>query len=355
MGVALGTMAAQMCHFPNFNTKNKKTKITFITPDADTEMLFFKGRYAHFFEIAPSYYRDFISGDGKAQYNPPTLHKNLADLLDVEFTFIKGKAEQPEIREMLSQWASDKEQLLNIAVCLRDPSKSMAVGLYLPDAIYDNNIPVFIRQKSSGALLSLLNKEHHDHEYRRYRNVYPFGMLEDCYDLTYSDIKTAKLFHYYYNKDDKPLTKNLLNTMWKELTIALQWSNLYITYSIPFKLHSLGIKENITTNKNRVVTKYDYRPFTKEETMTLARVEQNRWMVEKLLLGYRALHDDEWDKLKAKKGKEAKDYETLLKKRFIHPDICPYNDLDEESLGFNATMSKCIPEILKHLEQNDIK
>lgn len=357
MGVALGTMAAQMCHFPNFNTKRKKTQITFITPDADTEMLFFKGRYSHFFEIAPSYYRDFISENGKPHYYPPTLHKDLANLLDVEFTFIRGKAEQPEIREVISQWATEKQQLLTIAVCLKEPSKNMAIGLYMPDCIYDNNIPVFIRQKSSGALLSLLNENDKDSQYIRYRNVYPFGMLEDCYDLTYSDVEAAKLFNYYYNKTDEPLTRENLDKMWKELSIALQWSNLYIRYSTKFKLHSIGIKEKDITNNNNVARIYNYRELTPEETMILARVEQNRWMVEKLLLGYRALHKEEWEELEKVKNseKDLKKHKENLKNRFIHPAICPYDDLDEKYLGFNAAMSSCIPEILNHLERNDIK
>ena len=64
MGVALGVMAAHMCHFPNFlRDPSKKTLITFFSPDADTEMELFRSRYAHFFEIAPSDYYDYIDGN----------------------------------------------------------------------------------------------------------------------------------------------------------------------------------------------------------------------------------------------------------------------------------------------------
>ena len=185
--------------------------------------------------------------------------------------------------------------------------------------------------------------------YRRYKNVYPFGMLEDCYDLTHSDVEAAKLFHYYYNKKEERLTRDTLDNMWKAIPIAHQWSNLYITYSIPFKLHSIGIKEIIDKIDDKIETKYECRKLTKEETLILARVEQNRWMVEKLLLGYRALNEKEWKDLNA--GNVSK---NELKERYIHPDIRPYDDLDEVSLGFNAKMSSCIPEILKHIEQKDI-
>lgn len=353
MGEALGIMAAQMCHFPNFiNDKSKKTIITFITPNADKEMLLFKNRYAHLFEIMPSSFTDFTSGGGAEVESEPTLHKGWKDLLDIKFEFIKGKAEQKEIRGLIEKWAKDSNRLLSIAVCLKEPEANMEIGLYLPDIVYEKEmkIPVFIRQKSSGALLSLLKKDANGNQYRKYSNVYPFGMLEDCYDLTHKDIETAKLFDYYYGDQKAPLTRENLDKKWNKLKIAYQWSNLYITYSIPFKLHSLGIKEKIICESNRITKKYELRNFQEEETMILARVEQNRWMVEKLLLGYRALHPDEYENLrKGVKGRE--DY----KKIFIHPDICPYDSLDEKSLGYNATMSAKIPAILRHLENNDIK
>ena len=40
MGVALALEAAQICHFPNYVTKGKKTRITFIDSEADIEQIF---------------------------------------------------------------------------------------------------------------------------------------------------------------------------------------------------------------------------------------------------------------------------------------------------------------------------
>lgn len=358
MGEALGVMAAQMCHFPNFiNDKSKRTIITFISPKADKEMLLFVNRYAHFFEIEPPSYIDFTSenskedeskeNESKAVENRPEEWNNL---LDIKFEFIKGKAEQTGIRDLIVKWASENNRLLSIAVCLREPEVNMEIGLYLPDIVYDKEIPVFIRQKSSGALLSLLKKDAGKDQYRKYSCVYPFGMLEDCYDLAHKDLETAKLFHYYYSNEQFSLTKDNLDEEWNKLPIAHQWSNKYITYSVPFKLHSLGRKETFIKEGNLIKKEYECEVFQKEEIDILARVEQNRWMVEKLLLGYRALHKNELEELK--NGLTDREW---LKNRYIHPDICPYDHLVEKSQNFNRVMSSKIPELLRHLEDNDIK
>lgn len=362
MGVALGVMAAHLCHFPNFiKDRRKKTLITFFSPEADTEMELFRSRYAHFFEIAPSTFSDYIDDDGTPQPQPP-LYKNLTDLLDVQFDFVKGRAEQPKVREKISEWANDDTQQLSIAVCLRTPEKNMEIGLYLPDDVYEKGIPVFIRQKSSGALLSLLNKEHIELDksgkepYRKYGNVYPFGMLEDCYDLERNDIKAARWFNYHYleEKEQGDLKTSVdRGKMWQELDTALQWSNLYFTYSIPFKLHSLKMKETLLLQKKRkIVTRlYDTTEYPRggEDLEILAKVEQNRWMVEKLLLGYRKLTESERQSLdnNLEFEQKAQDY----KKHLCHPDIRPFEELDERAKGFNRKMSEIIPEVLMQLQK----
>ena len=53
MGVAMGTFAAHLLHFPNFcRDHSKKTRITFVDANADREMDFFRNRYRGLFEIS---------------------------------------------------------------------------------------------------------------------------------------------------------------------------------------------------------------------------------------------------------------------------------------------------------------
>lgn len=385
MGVALGTFAAQVCHFPNFVKKGIKTRITFITPEADTEIDFFRGRYARFFEVAPTFYYDFIDNTKKGPEIAPKYEK-MKDMLDIEFEFIRGKAEQPEIRKLLEQWANDDKQVLSIAICQRDPSKNMAIGLYLPDAIYENNIPVFIRQKSSDSLLTQLKSNSDKQSYHRFSHIYPFGMQDNSYDLEDDDITIAQLFNSFYNdiyKKREFTKRELIQTIkenWNNLGTALQWSNLYATYSVKFKLKSLPDKyENLLKcEKNDDET---FKPLG-SKTELMAQVEHNRWNVEKLLLGYRVYNtekDGERDtddkaikELEAYmkdnkinyanldcyekngiKNKHIEKYnivkETRKKKKneeFAHNAIRPYDELDEGNKRYDIFMTGNIPVLL---------
>ena len=87
----------------------------------------------------------------------------------------------------------------------------------------------------------------------------------------------------------------------------------------------------------------DTKPLSDEEVEVLARLEHNRWNVEKLLMGFRKAHKDE-DKYEAKAESKAK-----LKKnkdRFIHHDIRPYDQLDAVK-ELDKEFSKYIPWIME--------
>lgn len=71
----------------------------------------------------------------------------------------KAVRRTPAIRDLIKEWVHDSGQVLTIAVCLNYPPQSMAMGLYLPDDVYDENIPVFVRQGNLSALLNMLNSK----------------------------------------------------------------------------------------------------------------------------------------------------------------------------------------------------
>ena len=83
-----------------------------------------------------------------------------------------------------------------------------------------------------------------------------------------------------------------------------------------------------------------------KEVKELAKVEHNRWNVEKLLMGYRKPHLDE-DKYEAS-GADAKSL-SRNKKVFIHHDIRPFEDLDNvKELDYEFT--RYIPWIMEMTE-----
>lgn len=319
MGVAMGTFAAHLLHFPNFcRDHSKKSRITFIDARADSEMNSFRNRYRSLFEISSTLYKDYSKTDISEEIIPPTYFSGKdADFLDVEFEFIKGKVESSAIQAYLQEAAMDDCCLTSIIVCLKKPSQNMEVGLSLPSEVYDKSIPVFIHLKPSEALLTMLNRSVKE-GYSKYSNLYPFGMLDNCYDLDYDKLELAQWINYSYAL---PTEKDEPSLLWRRLSTALQWSNLYMAYSKDFKLRSFQ-------NRNGEVSDL--------EVERLCMVEHNRWCMEKLLLGFRKPHKEE-QKIINRGGMvgDGENYIQIVqwyKNRFVHKDLVPNEQLEKESI-----------------------
>ena len=322
MGVAIGTFAAHLLHFPNFcRDHSKKTRITFVDANADREMDFFRNRYRGLFEISSAYYKDYTHDDVVEEVLPPTYFSgDDSDFLDVEFEFIKGNVESSGIQRYLRDVASVEDSLMSIFVCLKEPTHNMVVGLSLPNEVYDRAIPVFIRLKTSEALLTMLNRSGDGGMYSKYSHLYPFGMLENCYDLDYYRLELAQwINHAYVSEEDK---KHSPAELWRQLPVALQWSNLYTAYSKDFKIRSFP---NVLTGS-----------VSETDIERLCMVEHNRWCLEKLLLGFRKPHAEEQEVINLgdmieEGGKKIK-ISRWYKNRFIHCDLVPNEQLNMASI-----------------------
>ena len=341
MGIALAVEAAHLLHFPNFCRDSKlKSVITFIDENADVEMNFFMKRYRHYFEISSTSYWDMSGEQEIYKEMSPTLFRDKnSDFLDIRFEFIKGKAESTLVQNQIEKWATDDSELLSIAVCLNLPPQSMAVGLYLPDKVYEKDIPILIRQETSSALLTMLNSTQKENDYHKYSHLYPFGMLDNCYDLDNHNIYIAQSVHYLYNyyniHKELPTclpSKEELQKSWNELPVSLQWSNIYNASSIAYKLRSLDI------------TDYKMINLSDEDIKLIAQVEHNRWNIEKLLFGYRKPNENEQQLIDADSNVR-KEYKN---KYFIHTDIRPYSQLSEESKNYDICLSGGISLIVSN-------
>ena len=335
MGVALGIQASHLCHFPNFiNDKTKKTRITFIDEDADKEMSFIKGRYSRFFKEITHSFEDIENPQRKELYNPEEL------FTDIEWHFIKGRIEHPDMQSKITDWCNDKNAALTIAICFSFPPLAIAAGLYLPDVVYDNNIPVLIQQQTSYSILSMLEKS------ARFKNVRPFGMLDNSYDLKNADDLLPMMVKYTYDNTTndsyiKSFPKREIMENWKNWNIndnisALKWSNRYCANSIYVKQRSMKFNAG--------------KELEEKQVNLLAHMEHNRWVIEKLLMGYRAPTPEELKTIEADKEEKKK-----LRKMFIHSDIRAYHSLDEDYTGLNASLYdinivKAIPFMLKEYE-----
>ena len=321
MGVAMGTFAAHLLHFPNFCRDHRlKSLITFIDANADKEMNAFRNRYRGLFEISSAIYRDFTKESPLEQILPPTRFRgNNADFLDLKFEFIKGAVESPCVQDYLSKCSTHISHVTTIALSLSTPSANMAIAMSLPNEVYERKVPVLVRIKSSDALLTMLNQRGNEKQYSKYSNLYPYGMLANCYDMDHNKLEAAKLTNYYYS--GKP-TDTTADALWKKLSVALQWSNLYNAYSKDIRRRSFGLCKD--------------KPASPEQIRQLCMVEHNRWCMEKLLLGYRKPNEHEQQEINRKVPKEDNgekvDVTEWYKKRFVHNNIVPNEQLTEEDI-----------------------
>lgn len=351
MGVALAMKAAHIAHYPNFVRDPKlKTRITFIDLNADTEFDMLRGRYSALFEQCD--YRVVDTLDDSRSYE----HKGTG-LSDIEFEFVKGAVESRLVQKLLESWTSaENRSLLTIAICFEVPQKSIATALYMPQEVYKRALSILVRQNVSCSTIELVRQA------RQYNGLRAFGMLDECYDIDDSSLLQAKRVNFIYGKkaeDDKQWEEEmnqrkengekidrieerelkmydiddmLSNELWKSLTMVHRWSNIYNAHSIPTKRRSFGLEEpeNLLANKDLLEK--------------MAQVEHNRWVIERLIQGYRPTTPEEDklveiipDRVKSKCTKKIDEEDKrewqkrrrkkLERRNFAHYCLKPYKEL----------------------------
>ena len=399
--------AAHLHHFPNFEKNNSfKTRITFIDLKADQEMPLFFTRNRHFCEVQSYLYSDMSAKD--AEYSPKTHSELLSkdinrhDFLDVEFEFIKGDVFSENIQNLLKEWALDKGgQCLSIFLAMTDQRDNFIMGMNMPDEIYENKIPIFIRQERADSFVTNLRntddcyspmnlkklnnklsveeippkhsvidggKVLQTNSNGRYAQIYPFGMEDMAYCFNEKALRLGKLINYIYsflyetkkeyNNDVEKMKAKKFDSLkemmlldhagvwkdadsqWKNLSVANRWSNFYFADNLQCKIDTLKIMRGRKFEYNDVLTD--------EEVHILAVMEHNRWNVEKLFMGFRvAKPDEDYHNIK----KIDSNAEDTNKKLFIHSDICPFDDLPEYDKYQNEMTARCIPWIMRMMKE----
>ena len=309
VGEALAIEAARVCHFANAD--NRKTRITLIDSAIEVKEEAFRARYQSLFDVL----------DGQ--------YAHLGDFVDVEFFFVSGKAESPAIRTLISEAVDDPDAIVTVAVCLDDAQKAIDAGLNLPRVIYDRDIPVFVYQQRTAAILDTIGSSN----VSLYSQVYPFGKEDSFFSNTENiSIRYGQRINYVYGvffetgtvpkempSEEEWRTRWL--EAWNRLVVAKQWSNIYHANSIPFKLRTVGYDPD--SGEPLVLTP--------EQVETLSRIEHNRWCVEELLMGYRPATAEERACIAAEPA-----LKRDFRNRLIHVDLCRYEDLLEDAQGHPA-------------------
>lgn len=349
---AMATTAAHICHFPNFKSKGKKTKITFIQKDIRQELDFWMG---HFDSLMDLSYSELVSWDKEGRKNvvemypkPEYINPLLSGykgFLDVEWEFIDAGVEDPNVREYIRECVKKDgvSEYLSFAFCGHEAEDNVAASLYLPKDVFEkNDIPVYVYQPLTRWVLATAK------ETDRYSNLYPFGMRTDCFDPQQERLLWAKRIKFIYDNEgkyDAMASLDKLNEGWykKEGQYIMQQSNVYAANSVPVKFRSIGLDPTVRTS------------MTSDEVNVLAETEHNRWNVERLLAGYSPVPFEDRmtiiagllssDKAAVKLAKDEKN--RLKKKLFKHADIAPYDELLNLSKEYDINIVKNLLDVIK--------
>lgn len=415
MGIALAIEAAHLAHYPNFITKGKMTRISFVDVNAQKEMNCMLGQYRELFAVSRWRYVEARAGIGCSEnwmkeetvWRDPrkdeiwSPYKDSKDytlgkkLVDVEWQFIQGDVEMPSVQNFIREEALKQNIRLTIAICFPQDNVSLGTSLYLPNEVYEtgsNVQQVLVYQPFGDAMRRSFSDNNYDvKSYKIFSKLRVFGMMDGCFSITDQD--TIKYVCDVYNQQYSNASKDKIfgrNMMRKKLglptnnvgktSVAKQWSSYYSASHLWTKLRS--------------VLYTPHQDISDMAKALLAEVEHVRWNMEQLIMGYAPLNAKEFHtlmerrveaqeipmpkeevgKLNSDNNKDVKkeDYQKVvewldawrgydelreqLKADMVHADICSLEVLriiDEEAVDYDRILVSILPQIYNQIMKDD--
>lgn len=357
MGTMFGAKAAMLCHFPNFlNDRNhNRTLITFIDPQADTNMGYFRGRNSTLFDLCRWRYVDASKylgpdlmartdgdGDAPARIYQHTFRGNdpirtpgtpyfdagiEPDLMDIDWEFIKGDIANDAVRQYLRDCAADGDSVTTLTVCLPVTSEAVSAALFLPDEVYTqpNIIQILVQQESTDAIIEAASKEIATKfvdasgiriTTGKYTKLTAFGMLDSSIYRPRIISHIPAFLHYVYcqnyskPEDIDPCTAAAAERIIKAVenpdgTEAGEIRKNYFDIANTKGKGRLAQMWSNVYNSLTVMLKCNFiddellnAPTLKlsehkDLVMKLAHIEHSRWVMEQILVGFRPLRKDD--------------------------------------------------------------
>ena len=348
MGIAMAIETAHLAHYPNYVTKNIRTKITFIDKNANEEMNNFIGRFRAMFDLAHWRY-SCISDDGSIHwtktYAPQGFEYLGSDFLDIEWEFIQAGIEENSVQDYIESCtkATDK---VTIAVCLPESNQAHAAALYLKKSIYESVMQVLVYNRYGGIIIDKISESS---QYPFKGKLKSFGYSSECYisefiensEFIAKEIEAAYSGNSQQN-ESKPKSKP---TYSGKSQTASWWSNIYNGNTLWTKLRSIG-KQSLPIT------------LTQDEVDLLAKVEHNRWNIEQLLMNFRYISYDEFAQFpdKLTNPDKFKTHKNELKSKMVHLDICSNEKLNSIDPGVDKhdkELTVCLPDIIDKIQKRE--
>jgi len=187
-------------------------------------------------------------------------------------------------------------------ISFRETSRALKAGFNLPIEVYQREIPVLVRQDMPDGIRNMLEKlRYKDDENPSsiYKNIKCFGaiheMFFDASDFELRESLAKAINTTYDNKlreeSDLLLKKQKADQAYRQISSTHKWSNRYGADGWVLKLQTQNIF--ITPINTKTGIHYDKRKYeevksfcAKEEVELLAKMEHDRWVGERITLGW---------------------------------------------------------------------
>ena len=314
---SFASVAAQLCHFPDFAKSGCRTRITLVDSDIREEMDHFVANRQSLFDL--SHYA-YVSPEGREDHAPK---EEFGDFLDVEWEFVDSHLSSPFVRKQLEDWAADRAQKLVLAICCEDASAALSASLHLPRAIYKAGVPIAVYQKDHAEMMDKAVAT------GMFGRISCYGEATPGTDaLLLRRSERGQRVNYLYDLEYGNPPAASAAEAWAGLSFAHQLSSIASANSIPMKLRAFGLEP----------TRKSVDALDDGALDALSEVEHRRWMVSVLLMGYSA----------APKGErtDRSRFKELKNKEFIHLDIAPFDELVHDTDKKDRLIVQNIPYII---------
>lgn len=266
MGIALMRDVLMTQHFPK-----RRLHVTMVDENAREEMHYIIGRHRPFFENCHYSFHNY--NDPLQDYEHPAVW----DYLGVDMEFIQCDVAHPDLSKYLRECVAKEKSSVAIAICTDDSPKNMALAIYMPQQVLENNVPIWVYQHGDNSMNAFVEKDVgiQSNMGKRYKNIHVFSTLN--YGITRRD-KTSNQWrlamaaskgyaerHPEYYKDRE--------YQWETEQPKSRWSSLYGAISKLSMLNSLNLTSYPLTLSN-------------QQSDQIAKAEHDRWNTEKLLNGW---------------------------------------------------------------------
>lgn len=273
---AVAYTVAHISHYPT----NSKTRITFIGEGMRKWMDDLVIARPGLFELSNYTY---ISHDGSIEKKYPNA--KFGDYIDVEWEFIDTYESSVLVQKYLKDSIANPQELVTLYVCHEDAETATSSVLHLPRIAYDKAYNIALYLTSSADLIERANQTH------MYGNITIFGMeASDRTSSLTTRSKYGKRVNYIYDKayGNPPSVDE--EEAWYKIPEAHKYSSIYCANAMFLRRKCFDMSG---------------------DGLPIYEAEHRRWMMSELLMGF-------------KTGKETD------RKRFIHADIIPFENLSED-------------------------